>query len=69
MPGTEESNQAGREAIQLLQDSFMFIGTVNAPNPIYRSNALGNFETPKTWSYDYYRTYPYRAKQWFLAEG
>jgi peptide/nickel transport system substrate-binding protein len=69
VPGTEESNQAGREAIQLLQDSFMFIGTVNAPNPIYRSNALGNFETPKTWSYDYYRTYPYRAKQWFLAEG
>ena len=53
----------------MLLDSFMFIGTVNAPNPIYRSNALGNFETPKTWSYDYYRTYPYRGHQWFLSEG
>ena len=69
VPGTEASNRAGNEAIGLMQDAFMFIGTVNAPNPIYRSNLLGNFETPRTWSYDYYRTYPYRGHQWFLSEG
>ena len=65
--GSEQSNTLGRELIQMHLDSFLFIGTVQAPNPIYHSNALANFETPKTWSYEFYRTYPYRAHQWFLA--
>ncbi|WP_316858207.1 ABC transporter substrate-binding protein [uncultured Cohaesibacter sp.] len=68
LPGTEDSNKIGARIIDLLNDSYIFIGTVQAPNPIYHSNALKNFETPKTWSYEYYRTYPYRSTQWFFAK-
>ncbi|MDD7911443.1 ABC transporter substrate-binding protein [Pseudovibrio exalbescens] len=68
VPGTDASNKVGNEIIQIFHDNFLMIGTVKAPAPIYRSNKLQNFETPKTSSYDYYRTYPYRAQQWFLSE-
>ena len=67
-PGTEESNRLGRELIQMQLDGFLFIGTVNAPNPVYKSNKLKNFEFPKTWSYEYYRMFAYRPQQWFLTE-
>ena len=66
--GTEESNELGSRLIDMTLDSFMFIGTVSAPNPIYASNRLVNFETPRTWSYAYYRVYPYRPQQWALTE-
>ena len=36
--------------------------------PVYASNNLKNFTEFKTWSYEYYRTYPYRATQWWLDE-
>ncbi|WP_349359548.1 ABC transporter substrate-binding protein [Stappia sp.] len=65
--GSDASNRLGAELIQAQLDAFLFIGTVVAPSPIYRSNDLGNFETPKTASYEYYRAYPYRTQQWFLA--
>ena len=67
-PGSEDSNRLGRELIQMQLDSFLFIGTVQAPNPVYHSNKLKNFEEPKTWSYEYYRMYPYRPQQWFLTD-
>ncbi len=66
--GSEESNRLGRELVQAQLDGFLFIGTVNAPNPIYHSNRLQNFMTPKTWSYEYYRVFPYRPQQWFLTD-
>jgi peptide/nickel transport system substrate-binding protein len=47
---------------------MVMIGTVKAPEPIYASNNLKNFTEFKTWSYEYYRTYPYRATQWWLDE-
>ncbi len=46
----------------------MFIGTVQAPNVIYHRNALKNVTEFKTQSYEYYRTYPYVAAQWFFDE-
>jgi len=67
-PGTEASNALGQEIIRQIQDGFMFIGTVQAPNPVYHSNALQNFLAPQTWSYEYYRMYPYRPQQWWLTE-
>lgn len=67
-PGSEKSNEIGRQLIQMQEDSFLFIGTVQAPNPIYHANRLKNFVTPKTWSYEYYRVYPYRPQQWFLSK-
>ena len=59
---------SAKEAIDIVRNRFLFIGTVNAPNPIYRTNKLANFQTPKTQSYEYYRVYPYRPQQWALAE-
>ncbi|MHA1555269.1 MAG: ABC transporter substrate-binding protein [Alphaproteobacteria bacterium] len=67
-PGGAESDTLGAALAQLQLDEFLFIGTVQAPNPIYHSTRLANFEIPKTWSYEYYRTYPYRAQQWSLSE-
>ena len=39
-------------------DEMLFIGTVIAPAPVYHRNALKNVPEFRTWSYEYYRTYP-----------
>ncbi|MEM6933284.1 MAG: ABC transporter substrate-binding protein, partial [Pseudomonadota bacterium] len=67
-PGSDASNAAGAKLATTMAEQLLFIGTVSAPNPIYHRNALKNFTEFKTWSYEYYRTYPYRATQWFLAD-
>ncbi len=67
-PGSDASNESGARLAATMAEQLLFIGTVSAPNPIYRRNALKNFTEFKTWSYEYYRTYPYRPTQWFLAD-
>jgi len=67
-PGTEASNELGQEIVSQILDAFLFIGTVQAPNPVYHSNALENFVPPQTWSYECYRMYPYCPQQWWLNE-
>jgi peptide/nickel transport system substrate-binding protein len=54
--------------VETMTSQLMFIGTVYAPAPIYQNNDLINFADFKTHSYEYYRTYPYRATQWWLDE-
>jgi peptide/nickel transport system substrate-binding protein len=68
IPGTEESNALGAALVENFVSNLVMIGTVKAPEPIYASNKLKNFTEFKTWSYEYYRTYPYRAIQWWLDE-
>ncbi len=68
LAGTPESDAAGQRLVENMVSNVLFIGTVQAPAPIYHSNALKNFTEFKTHSYEYYRTYPYRATQWFLDE-
>ncbi|MRI31787.1 peptide ABC transporter substrate-binding protein [Endozoicomonas sp. OPT23] len=67
-PGSSESNKVGQKIAQRMVDDLFMIGTVKAVAPVYRSNKLANFETPKTNSYEYYRAYPYMPTQWFLKE-
>ncbi|MEM7744110.1 MAG: ABC transporter substrate-binding protein [Pseudomonadota bacterium] len=67
-PGSAEAAQIGAELAATMAEQLLFIGTVSAPNPIIHSNKLKNFTEFKTWSYEYYRTYPYRATQWWLEE-
>ena len=67
--GTPESNQIGARLIRNMVENLLFIGTVQAPNPIYHRTALKNFTEFKTWSYEYYRTFPYRPQQWYLTDG
>ena len=66
--GTPESDEIGARMVENMTKNLIFIGTVLAPAPIYHRNALKNFTQFKTASYEYYRTYPYRPQQWFLAE-
>ncbi|OSQ53430.1 ABC transporter substrate-binding protein [Marivita geojedonensis] len=66
--GTAEFEQLANDLVSAMVENMMFIGTVNAPAPIYQQNKLKNFADFKTHSYEYYRTYPYRATQWWLDE-
>jgi peptide/nickel transport system substrate-binding protein len=68
-PGSPESAEFGAALVENLTGHLVMIGTVQAPNPIYHRNALKNFANFKTWSYEYYRTYPYRPQQWFLDDA
>lgn len=67
-PGSDAQAKYGARLAETIVDKMLFIGTVIAPAPVYHRNALKNVPEFKTWSYEYYRTYPYRPVQWFLAE-
>ena len=45
------------------------LASVNAPAPIYHRNVLKNFIPFKLHASEYHRTYPYRATQWYFADG
>jgi len=66
--GSDASNEIGARLVQSVVDNLLFIGTVRAVSPIYWNNDLKNMPEFLTQSYAYYRTYPYRASQWFLDE-
>ncbi len=66
--GSDEFEMLGSRMVENMVSNVLFIGTVQAPAPIYRRNALKNFKDFQTHSYEYYRTYPYRATQWYLDE-
>ena len=66
--GSDESNAIGKALVDTVVDNLLFIGTVKAVAPIYHNNDLKNFTEFQTQSYAYYRTYPYRATQWWLDE-
>ncbi len=67
-PGTKEADELGARMVQNMTENLLFIGTVQAPAPIYHRNALKNFTEFKTHSYEYYRTFPYRPQQWYFDE-
>ena len=66
--GTAESDAVGARLVQNMTENLLFIGTALTPDPIYHRNAMKNFVKFKTASYEYYRTYPYRAQQWYFDE-
>jgi peptide/nickel transport system substrate-binding protein len=66
--GSDTFNEVGARMADRMTKELLFIGTVNAPAPMIHRNALINFTETKTHSYEYYRTYPYRATQWWLDE-
>jgi len=68
-PGSAKSGEIGARLVKNMTENLLFIGTVQAPTPVYHRNRVKNFPSFKTWSYEYYRTYPYRPEQWFLADG
>jgi len=60
--------ELGERMVKAMVENLLFIGTVNAPAPMIHHNNLKNFTSFQTHSYEYYRTYPYRATQWWLSE-
>jgi peptide/nickel transport system substrate-binding protein len=68
-PGSKEASDLGARLAKTMTESLLWIGTVQAPAPVYHRNRVKNFPEFKTWSADYYRTYPYRPQQWFLSDG
>jgi peptide/nickel transport system substrate-binding protein len=66
--GSADSDKLGARLVENLAGNLLFIGTVQAPAPIYHRNSLKNFRSFTTHSYEYYRSYPYRGVQWFLAD-
>lgn len=66
--GSAEFEALGQNLVKNMVENLLFIGTVQAPAPMYHHNSLQNFADFKTHSYEYYRTYPYRATQWWLDE-
>jgi peptide/nickel transport system substrate-binding protein len=66
--GSAESDKLGARLVENIVSNLLFIGTVQAPAPVYHRNVLKNFVEFKTHSYEYYRTYPYRATQWYKDE-
>ncbi|MEM7505834.1 MAG: ABC transporter substrate-binding protein [Pseudomonadota bacterium] len=67
-PGSDEAAELGARMVEHMTSNLLFIGTALTPDPIYHRNALKNVTEFKTASYEYYRTYPYRAPQWWLDE-
>ena len=68
VPGSDAANEIGARMAKAMAENLMFIGTVQAPNLIYHRNALMNVTEFQTWSYEYYRTFPYLGAQWFLKQ-
>ncbi len=66
--GTDEFKAVANRLVENMTSNLLFIGTALTPDPIYHRNALKNFPEFKTASYEYYRTYPYRASQWYFDE-
>lgn len=66
--GSDASNALGNQIVDKWLDQLLMIGTVKGVSPIYANNDLGNFSTPKTSSYEYYRAYPYIPTQWYLKK-
>ncbi|MGB3313935.1 MAG: ABC transporter substrate-binding protein, partial [Albidovulum sp.] len=66
--GTDEFKAIANRLVANMTGNLLFIGTALTPDPIYHRNALKNFTEFKTASYEYYRTYPYRASQWYFDE-
>lgn len=67
-PGSDEANALGAALTETFVSNLPMIGTVQSAEPVYVNNRLHNVPEFKTWSYEYYRTYPYRATQWWLDE-
>lgn len=68
MSGTPEFEALANRLVENMTGNLLFIGTALTPDPIYHRNALKNVPEFLTASYEYYRTYPYRASQWWLDE-
>ena len=69
LPGSDRYLEIGTEMVRINLDQMAIIGTVaNLPGPTVVSNNLRNVTQWTVQNYNYGRTYPFRADQWYFAE-
>lgn len=67
-PGSDAQGEAAARLTEAMASNLLFLGTILASGPVYRSNDLQNVTQFTTTSYEFYRTYPYNPTQWWLSE-
>lgn len=67
-PGSDAQGAAATGLVEAMAGNLLFLGTVKASSPTYRSNDLQNAIQFTTTSYEFYRAYPYNPSQWWLSE-
>ena len=61
--------RSAREMVKINLDNMAIIGTVNdLPGPTVVSNRLANVTDWTVQHYNYARTYPFRADQWYFKQ-
>jgi peptide/nickel transport system substrate-binding protein len=69
LPGSDRYKKIGREMVRINLDNMVIIGTVGGlPGPTIVSNKLRNVTEWSVQNFNYGRTYPYRADQWYYAK-
>ena len=69
LPGSDDYMKIGAEMVRINLDNMVIIGSVaNLPGPTVVSNKLRNVTEWTIQNYNYGRTYPFRADQWYFAE-
>jgi peptide/nickel transport system substrate-binding protein len=69
LPGSDRYMRIGKEMVRINLDQMVIIGTVGKlPGPTIVSNKLRNVTEWTVQNYNYGRTYPFRADQWYFAE-
>jgi peptide/nickel transport system substrate-binding protein len=69
LPGSDRYMEIGRELVSINQENMAIIGTVaDLPGPTVVSNKLGNVTQWTVQDYNYGRTYPFRADQWYFKQ-
>jgi peptide/nickel transport system substrate-binding protein len=67
--GSKESNAIGKEVVDIHSRNLWKIGIIgDVRSPIIIHNRLGNVIKLTAWSTDHYRTYPFRAAQWYIKQ-
>jgi peptide/nickel transport system substrate-binding protein len=66
--GSPVSVEIGNRLVATMTENLVFIGTVQAPGPIYHRNVLKNFPDYLAQSDEFRWAFPYRPQQWFLDE-
>lgn len=68
-PGSTEGAKVGREIAEIYTKNFIRLGVIgNVSAPVIKHNRIKNIPTFSVASYDYYRTYPFRAPQWYIQD-
>jgi len=68
LPGSKRFKAIGEEMVRINLENMVFIGSVGElPAPTVVSNKLGNVRDWTVQVYNYGRTYPFRADQWYYA--